>query len=331
LSWLPVVRFSDLTPFSISSAPRSDELSGYSVYRATFPIGAVWTDVADLSTATLSWTDLASSPTYYYQVVAGNNSGGSVPSIILTYGSGSAYAVSPDDQSFFQIMAPNVGQIAGNHQSENSAYLITVSSHPQDLGTLNGRVMASLEFDSYQGGQMLTPGFSLANPGVLSMHYTVSTSSLVVPSGVVQTPTNLSVYWYNGRTWVQLYGTLDTVSQTMTIQTEFFGKYQLRSVERTGGFAFNVAGVSNRFITPNGDSKNDNVVFTFDNPRDSAVVGKIFDMRGHVVVSNLPAGPVSNSLMWDGTANGRPVPGGVYIYQIQSEGQTYNGTLVIIK
>jgi gliding motility-associated-like protein len=141
----------------------------------------------------------------------------------------------------------------------------------------------------------------------------------------------MSVYWYNGKGWVQLFGRLDTLSQTLTIQTKFFGQYQLRTVERAGGFSFNAAGVSNRFITPNGDGKNDNIVFTFDNPTDALVTGKIFDRQGRVVAGSLPAGPISNSLIWDGSAGGRSAPGGVYIYQISAEGKTYTGTVVIIK
>jgi gliding motility-associated-like protein len=117
----------------------------------------------------------------------------------------------------------------------------------------------------------------------------------------------------------------------MTVQTKFFGQYQLRTVARASGFSFNMAGVSNRFLTPNGDHRNDNVVFMFDNPNNSPVAARIFDMHGRVVAGSLPPGPVGNSLMWDGTAGGRPVPGGVYIYQISAEGQSFSGTLVIVK
>jgi hypothetical protein len=331
LSWWPTVRYADFTPFAASTAPTIFELTDYRVYRATSPVLGGWTLMATLSTATLNWTDFASGPQYYYFVMSENASSMSNRSVIRTGASKAAYVVAPDDISFFEIMPPNVAPIEGVPSDPNSAYLISASSRTQDLGGLNGRVTKSLEFDAYRGGTLLAPNFPLGGPGLLRLHYEVSSSSLVTASAVVHTPTNMSVYWYNGRSWVQLYGTLDAASQTMTIQTEFFGQYQLRSVERTGGFAFNVGGVSNRFITPNGDGKNDDVVFTFDNPRDSAVTGKIFDLRGRVVVPSLPPGPVSNSLTWDGTAGGRSVSGGVYIYQIQAEGQTFSGTLVIIK
>ena len=95
------------------------------------------------------------------------------------------------------------------------------------------------------------------------------------------------------------------------------------------GFSF--TGLVNRFVTPNGDGKNDNVVFVFDNPRDAAVRGRILDLRGRVVASDLLPGPVQNSLQWDGTSSGRGVPGGVYIYQLEGEGRSFTGTIVILK
>ncbi len=336
LRWMPVPRFSDFAPFAVSTAPTVDELSAYHVYRATSPTLGGWTELAILSTATLTWTDPAAGPQYYYHVRAENTSGLSARSVIRAAGDSSAYYVASDDQSFFEILPADVGPIEGVAGVPMSAYLIQSSSRPMDLGTLQGRVMKSIEFDAYLGGLTYAPTFASADPGVLRLRYELAASTgAVTPSaftaGVAATPGNLSVYWNNGSRWVQLYGSVDTVSQLMTIQTKFFGQYQLRTVERTGGFTFSTAGISNRFLTPNGDGRNDNVVFNFDNPKDSAVTGKILDIRGRVVAPSLPPGPVSNSLMWDGTSGGRPVPGGVYIYQISSEGQTFTGTLVIVR
>jgi hypothetical protein len=346
LSWLPVVRYADMEPFSVSTAPRGDELSGYRVYRATSPILGGWTDVADVSTATLSWTDLAGGPEYYYHVRSVNSYGLSDRSAIRTAATRSAYFVAPDDLSFFEVLAPAVAPLEGALAAPDGAYLIRVSSRAEDLGQLDGRVMKSIEFDAYRGGRLLAPDFAVADQGILSLHYELTADSQVAPSsarppsarpgaarpgGASDVPSNMSVYWNNGAKWVQLYGKFDPAARTVTIRTKFFGRYQLRTVERDGGFSFNQAGVSNRFLTPNGDGKNDEVVFTFDNPRDAAVAGKILDASGHVIAGSLPAGPVSNSLVWDGTAGGRAVPGGVYIYVIQAEGQTFSGTVIVIK
>jgi gliding motility-associated-like protein len=323
LRWMPVVRYTDGTGFAASTAPTLGELDGYHVYRATSPILAPWTDIADVSTATLTFTDMAvAGGPYFYRVSGSNAAGLSNPSVIRSAGDRSAYLVAPDGVSFFQITSPNVAPIEGVAGNPNSAYLITTANRPQDVGTLNGRVVKSIEFDAYQGGTLLAPNFAIPGQGNLHMSY---------QSAGPASPSNMSVYWFNGVAWVQLYGTLDSISQVMNIQTTFIGPYQLRSVERTGGFSFNMAGVSNRFVTPNGDHRNDNVVFTFDNPQNSPVSAKILDLRGRLVASNLPMGPQSNSLVWDGTGNGRSVPGGVYVYQIQSEGRTFTGTLVVIK
>ena len=344
LSWIPTVRFADMTPFALSTAPTASELSGYGVWRSSSIVLGTWTDVAVLSTATLTWTDLTGDASpggcsfqCYYEVYSENATGLSARSVVRTGATKAAYVIGTDNQSFFEVMPNSVLPIEGVGGVANTAYLISASSRPQDLGSLNGRVVKSVEFDAYQGGLLLSPTLALSQPGRLSLHYELSSSSAVAASsffgqGVPPTPSNMSVYWFNGVNWVQLYGALDPISQTMSVQTTFFGQYQLRTVERTGGFSFNMAGVSNRYLTPNGDHKNDNVVFTFDNPNDAAVVGKIFDLKGRLIVPSLPQGPnAGNSLMWDGTAGGRSVPGGVYIYQIQGEGQTFAGTLVIIK
>jgi gliding motility-associated-like protein len=86
----------------------------------------------------------------------------------------------------------------------------------------------------------------------------------------------------------------------------------------------------NKFITPNGDGLNDAVVFNFDNPKLSSFQGKIYDIRGAFVADMLP-GPVNDSLLWDAKAGGHVVPRGVYMYQIQAEGKTFTGTVVVIR
>jgi hypothetical protein len=104
------------------------------------------------------------------------------------------------------------------------------------------------------------------------------------------------------------------------------------------GFSFDTAGgVSNRFITPNGDRLNDVVVFTVNNPRDSEVTGTIYDLKGSEV-ARMTAGPTSASLpadaetlMWDGKMGGQPVSGGIYIYLLKSEDTVVSGTVVVVR
>jgi hypothetical protein len=76
--------------------------------------------------------------------------------------------------------------------------------------------------------------------------------------------------------------------------------------------------------------------FIYQNPQSSAVTGKIFDIRGTYIsdmqnFSDTGATIYSGYLQWDAKANGLVVPGGIYIYQIQAEGKTWTGTLVVIR
>ena len=89
-------------------------------------------------------------------------------------------------------------------------------------------------------------------------------------------------------------------------------------------------GVSNRFLTPNGDGRNDSVVFSYANPRDAAISGYILDVKG-ARVAELAPGPTSETLMWDGKGAGSAVPSGVYIYVIEGEGTVRTGTVVVVR
>lgn len=99
---------------------------------------------------------------------------------------------------------------------------------------------------------------------------------------------------------------------------------------RTTGFSFN--GVTNRFITPNGDGRNDNVSFTFSNPFDSSGTVKIYDVRGHLVTTiAINSGTGATSAVWDARANGQIVSSGVYIFVIAVESRVFSGALVVIR
>lgn len=327
LSWMPVPRFEDGGAFADANDPTADELMGYRVYRATSATLATWTEQAVLATtATVTWTDLAGGPQYYYHVRAENSSGYSDASVVRAAGSESAWVVAPDDQSSLEILAQSVAPVEGRNNDPMTAYLVDASSAPQELG---GRVLRSVDFGAWKGGLYNEANLTLPGMAILRMHYDLGAAGSVTAAGFntyATTPQNMSVYWYNGARWVQLYGRLDALAQMMIIETKYMGKYQLRSVERTEGFNFNQAGVSNRMVTPNGDGKNDSVTFTYDNARDSEVVVRILDVRGKQVATGTRQ--TINSSSWTPSAD---IPGGVYIYQIESEGHVFTGTLVILK
>jgi hypothetical protein len=146
------------------------------------------------------------------------------------------------------------------------------------------------------------------------------------------------------RWWLVLIGAGVALMLGLTLET---GRLHAQAT----GFSFRGALV--RVLTPNGDGRNDRAILCFENPKDSAVSGTVFDVRGQEVggmvhiqdpgaadatVNNCrgqfpPSGALAQAeaLTWDGLSAGRRVTAGVYIYQIKSEDATVTGTIVVVR
>ena len=86
-----------------------------------------------------------------------------------------------------------------------------------------------------------------------------------------------------------------------------------------------------RIFTPNGDGANDKARFELDNPEQLPVGGSVFDLSGARVAS-LQQGTNPDTLLWDGKdVDGQTVAGGIYIYQIEFQGKTATGTVVVAR
>jgi hypothetical protein len=102
-------------------------------------------------------------------------------------------------------------------------------------------------------------------------------------------------------------------------------------------------GPLSRYITPTSGNLNSTILFCFDNPSDSGIVGTIYDLRGSKIAqmsSNEPAqgtgcpqsGFLPQYVSWNGrSSNGGIVASGVYIYQIAVESHIYSGTVVVVR
>lgn len=118
------------------------------------------------------------------------------------------------------------------------------------------------------------------------------------------------------------------------------------------GGDFSFKGYLNRMITPNGDTANPFAILCVDNPKDFAVRGRIYDLRGHVVTEmthvvdpsrvdpnkavkqcdlGFPGQFKPQALVWDGYANGTPVTSGVYVWRIEAEESAVTGTVVVAR
>ncbi|MDE2290537.1 MAG: hypothetical protein KGL53_00535 [Elusimicrobia bacterium] len=122
-----------------------------------------------------------------------------------------------------------------------------------------------------------------------------------------------------------------------------------RAHASAGAFAFK--GALNRVITPNDDGNNDTAVLCFDNPKDSGVSGKIYDLRGQYVADMTQVATTNTlantavrwcnqlypgqfkpqAVTWDAKVGGAAVAGGVYIYRVEAEQGAYTGTLLVVR
>ncbi len=151
----------------------------------------------------------------------------------------------------------------------------------------------------------------------------------------------MGVLWWNGATWVKVAQAnveesgLGSGDLTVSFNTAVQGVYQIRQYDVATELTLDQAAVFPQIFSPNGDGINDRIYFVIQNPKQSAVSGKIIDMGGAEVGILRPAGagaPTSDTLMWDGRdSSGHIVPPGVYIYEIKGEGKTITGTMVIAR
>jgi len=91
-------------------------------------------------------------------------------------------------------------------------------------------------------------------------------------------------------------------------------------------------GVFPRIFTPNSDGFNDKAVFHFTNPEVLPVSGTIYDITGSEVASLAPGSDPETLLTWDGKdSGGRVVPGGIYLFKIDFQGENITGTVVVAR
>ncbi len=130
----------------------------------------------------------------------------------------------------------------------------------------------------------------------------------------------LKVYWFDGFDWRYMGGTVNSMENIVAASIFSFGLYGLFPITKIDETMYKPL---EKMITPNKDGINDYLIF-------SGLSGdyeiKIVDIRGNLIRS------INNRPYWDGKdANGDPVPGGVYFYQLKVNGKTIKGVLINVK
>ncbi|MCX5785346.1 MAG: gliding motility-associated C-terminal domain-containing protein [Elusimicrobia bacterium] len=345
VTWNDVRSNYDGSSFRFTAEPL--ELARYEIYRATGIINTGWTLITSVPVSSRSVTMPVPDPdsVYYYKVAAVDSVGIPGTSMVVDTDR-NLYAVAPDKVSRLKIPYEMAFLLTPGGNSTSSPLFVAALDRAQDEG---GKVVKSLDFSLIQAPTGVgLDKLALENMKMdIVLHYQTENGK-VVPSSfknasaaavAALTPSvraadassELGAYWFNGREYVKVFGTVDPAVQTVTVHSAFPGRYQIRTLARSSGVSFGVKEISNKVITPNGDGLNDYVVFTLDNPQDSDISGKIYDLSGAFVADMRPGTQIADTLTWDGKSGGAVVPRGVYVYQIKTEGKTFNGTIVVIR
>jgi hypothetical protein len=236
------------------------------------------------------------------------------------------YWVAPDRRAYLQM--PNAR--AQDFVAEDT--VILWRHLPEEE---NGRVKAAYEIDPVSADGAVSVSrfaFPSARTRITFLYTPASADVGAAPApDVVFSPEDLAVFYHNGVELIKLGGAVDRADRSISVASRLSGKYVVQLSPRGTVFAV-LQTVPRKIFTPNGDGVNDEFQIFFENPNDSMLsFAKVFDLMG-AEVSDLKLGATENSLLWDGRGrSGSVEAGGIYIYQIQAEGKTWNGTCVLAK
>ncbi|MDI6757583.1 MAG: hypothetical protein QME32_06130, partial [Endomicrobiia bacterium] len=349
ISWGAVKYDANLAVIPDYLTPRTDQLYFYEILTATSMKGP-WS-VSGRVAPPVTWYAIPSGSTGYIKIRAADASGNYADSVAVDT-SGNIY-VAAEDASFVMVPVELLSSARAASNPSKDSHILTLSRVPAEE---KGIIYKSVEFKAAKisetaDAMMLSdaPDFSLGGPGArLAFSYEIENpeASFSSPSSrersaepVLAIVTEmglereLGVFYFNGVEWQRI-NLASASSGYVFAAARFAGKYHLRRAPAVGEFTFYDA--IPRIITPNGDGKNDRAMFRFTNPAGLKVSLKIYDINSTLVRD---AGETTGTsdiqgehIFWDGLDdNSRAVAPGVYVYQLELEGKTINGTIVVAR
>jgi hypothetical protein len=334
-SWSPTASFDDGTPFDSAGTPTVDELQGYRILRSATPLASDLVFISSVPVGVSSYTAFTGGDLYYYRLQAYNSAGGSDEAMLVS-GTGLQSFILPDNITRLVVSDDMAAALDAGANGLGDSIDIERRFRPEDVAE---DIFTSVEFRARRNGLQDIPNFSFDKPATVILRYSTGTAGAPAPMGAAAagakpaalSAENLGIFWYNGADFKKLYGKVDTAAQTVSVQTPNIGIFQIRALLRSSGAVFDLSNLSGRVFTPNGDHKNDLMVFGYDpGPRNIVPAGKIYDLKG-MFVADMTPGLVPFTLVWDGRMNGKVVAGGVYVYEIKGDGKTFSGTIVVAK
>ncbi|HVA65545.1 MAG TPA: fibronectin type III domain-containing protein [Elusimicrobiota bacterium] len=361
ITWFPVKSKTDGTMFPGSSPWDGWQLSGYDVYQSTTLIRPAWVMVSTVA-ATADSVEVSTAPpgaVYYYKVVSQDSFPGETTDAAMAVDTlGNLYALDSDNITRIEIPANIAGMVQPGGNSSGEPLLIRAVDQPQDVAA-SPYIFKSVAFDPYTAPSneeiknLPLPSNAMFD---LALGYQVQNGQIVADGVSRAAPLSesnvpLGIFWYNGEQNVKVFGSVDSANDQLSAQVGALGDYRLQSFIAPAGASFDPGSqMSTKVITPTEDycagqhGCDDHVEMWFNNPTADSCSGIVYDVRGIKVADmnnnfqcqyggpGCGSGYENGCLEWDGRGvNGAIVARGVYIYEIKVGGQTWTGTVVVIR
>lgn len=335
MTWRPVTVDLNYTPILVDHyrVERYGVIGGSVTASVILPVGAN------------TFSDAATGSVNFYRVYAVSTQGVESPASDYIDSSDSAYVYSlASDDSSTRVVLPRQAALQlllPNSFGEDLE--VKVTRRPQDE---TNTTLRSYHMGLYRAlsGIEVTGFAFLQNEASVHLGYGAAIGSslqlgsqplgFLANAGISSVLQIISVYWFNGSSYVRMGDPLLTADQSLAISVRNLGTYQLRAVRIGDRFQLTQGSPYPRIITPNDPSQNNRVFFFFDNPAADTVKGTIYDIRGAKVrdLSVDGMSPTSNSIVWDGKdSNNAVVPSGVYLYKITAGKESLTGTVVVAR
>jgi hypothetical protein len=298
----------------------------YEIYRST-AIDGTPSLLTTVSSSVFTHTDTPPSVMWYYVKARDQYSLRSDPSVWVKSSAAEVSRVVADDSRAVVDMPSGAAYQLG-------ASGLTLQMDRQSQYE-TGLVQASYKVSLLDNNGNERVGVDLPSEAVVTMPtsrtgaVTISGASPAISYSVY----DYAVFYFNGVEDVNIGGSVDPNTGTVTVSTKKTGVFKVKQVIRPSSFRITQT-VPRKIFTPNGDGIWDEFNIVYDNPEGLAISdAKVYDLSGAEVAS-LRAGTynTSDSLSWDGRRKGGDkAPAGIYVYQFRAGGSYHNGTMVLAR
>jgi len=218
---------------------------------------------------------------------------------------------------------------------------------PQESDVLRNRlvlappdatVLGCFRFDIKDRLNVSVPGVGVGGDGIVQLHYMTTNLNLPLGSGTWQED-KLGIWYWKETTleWVPVGGLVDPVRQTVSAKVNYLHNYYAVLSVRPEAAAqqiYNVKASPNPFTPGRGGDNSAKLKLTFSFSKEHPTYTvTIYNMRGQKIREFTRDGTYrQGEVFWDGRhENGFALPGGVYLYQIRAGGETFTGSVLVLK